>query len=367
MSTRDLRVSVVVPFHRNLAQLEECLAALQPLPAWADLTIAADGAVDRCQGVAMRHGARVVEIDGPRGPAVARNRAVQATTGDIVVFIDSDVVVAPDTLQQFRQLFTARREVAAAFGAYDEEPRDAGFMSQYKNLAHSYFHQISKSEARTFWAGVGAVRRTAFDDVGGFDERFARPCVEDIELGYRLSSHGYKVLLDPSIRGCHLKRWTFRSSVRSDLRDRGIPWTQLILSFNGLDNDLNLQVRQRLAVVLAYAFAAFAIAAVASPLWLLAAALALAGLVAVNADYYAFFARRKGARFALRVVPVHVVHHLCNGVSFAIGTVLFYATRVGASLPGALPQTRWTRQRSRAAGERSGLRPALVPDRASRL
>jgi GT2 family glycosyltransferase len=366
MSARDLRVSIVVPFHRNLAQLDACLGALQPLPPWADLTIAADGAVDRCHGLALQHRAQVVEIDGPLGPAVARNRAVAATTGDIVVFIDSDVVVAPGVVEQFRNLFTERRDVAAAFGAYDEEPRDSGFMSQYKNLAHSYFHQISKQEARTFWAGVGAVRRAAFDEVGGFDERFSRPCVEDIELGYRLTSYGHKVLLDPSIRGCHLKRWTFRSSVRSDLRDRGIPWTQLILSFKGLDSDLNLQVRQRIAVVLAYAAAAAAVAAVANPLALIAAALAVASLVAINTDYYAFFARRKGAWFALRVIPVHVVHHWCNGVSFAVGTALYYATRAGASLPGALPQTRWTRARSGTAYERAGRTPALVPDRASR-
>ena len=143
----------------------------------------------------------------------------------------------------YATVFTQRPELAAVFGAYDERPRDAGFISQYRNLSHSYFHQTSNAEARTFWAGLGAIRREAFDAVGGFDERFGRPSVEDIDFGYRMSGLGYKILLDPTIRGCHLKRWTLRSAIVSDLRDRGIPWTQLMLKFARLDNDLNVQTQ----------------------------------------------------------------------------------------------------------------------------
>jgi GT2 family glycosyltransferase len=89
----------------------------------------------------------------------------------------------------------------------------SGFVSQYKNLADSYIHQSSRRVAQSFWAGLGAVRATAFLSVGGFDEPFPRPCVEDIDLGYRLTTAGHRVLLDSAIRGCHLKRWTLRSLV----------------------------------------------------------------------------------------------------------------------------------------------------------
>jgi GT2 family glycosyltransferase len=343
MSAENLRLSVIIPFHRNLAQLDECLSALAPVPPWAEVIVAADGAVERCHDLAAARRARVIEIAGPQGPAVARNRAAAEANGDVLVFIDTDVVAAEGVLERFRNIFQEQPDVAAVFGAYDEEPRDGGFMSQYKNLAHSYFHQSSNREARTFWAGLGAIRREVFEEVGGFDERFRRPCVEDIELGYRVSSRGHKVVLEPSIQGCHLKRWTLRSAVVSDLRDRGIPWTQLMLGFSRLDNDLNLQTAQRLAVVFAYFLVLCLALAPTAALWLAPAALSVVALVAINWRYYSFFFQRRGPWFVARAFPVHVLHHLCNGVSFVVGSALFYAAnRAGATLPGTVPVTRWT-------------------------
>ena len=338
MRSPGLRLSVIVPFHRNLQQLDECLGALAPLPKWAEMIVVADGAAEPCHEVVVRHGGRVVEIDGPRGPAVARNRGAAAAFGDVLVFIDTDVVAAPGTLTQFRELLHCRPRVAAIFGSYDEAPRDVGFMSQYKNLAHSYFHQSSRRDARTFWAGLGAVRRSAFEAVGGFEEGFGRPSVEDIELGYRLSLAGYKILLDPSIRGCHLKRWSLQSAIVTDVVHRGIPWTQLILNFGRLDNDLNLQWAQRLAVVLSYMLILSLGLAVWQPVWLAVAALLLLALCGVNWRYYAFFLRRRGLWFGVRVLPVHLLHHICNGLSFVTGTALFYTNRhAGLTLPGAVP------------------------------
>ena len=177
--------------------------------------------------------------------------------------------------------------------------------------------------------------------MGGFDERFGRPCVEDIELGYRVSELGYKILLDPAIRGCHLKRWTLKTAIVSDLRDRGIPWTQLMLKFTRFDNDLNVQTNQRLAVVLAYLLLPLLVLATIAPVWSAAAGVVLLALLVLNRRYYAFFVRRRGLWFACRVFPMHLLHHLCNGLSFALGSAIFYSSRAGLKLPGALPLSRW--------------------------
>src|SRR5205807_8681242 len=68
----------------------------------------------------------------------------------------------------------------------------------------------------TFWAGLGAVRRDAFEAVGGFDaERYLVPSVEDIDLGARLATTGHRIELDPAVQGTHLKAWSLdRKSTR---------------------------------------------------------------------------------------------------------------------------------------------------------
>jgi hypothetical protein len=153
---------------------------------------------------------------------------------------------------------------------------------------------------------------------------------------------GYRLRLDPRFRGKHLKRWTVWSSIVIDVRARGIPWTQLIHRFGALANDLNTRVELRLSVVLAcllvVSIAAWALTPIAAAVTLAI----LLTLVGLNLRYYQWFAQQRGVMFALRVVPAHILHHLCNAVSFVVGTGLYLFGRLGLSLPGALPAGEWT-------------------------
>lgn len=332
------QLSIIIPFHRGLGFLERALAGVTPPAAGDELIIAADGAVDDCRPLARAHGARVIEVEGPRGPAVARNIAAAAAAGDVLVFVDADVVATTDAIERAARVFAERPDVSAVFGAYDDHPGDDGFISQYKNLAHAYFHRESGGPAKTFWAGFGAVRRDAFLEVGGFDERFERPSIEDIDLGYRLTEAGHRILLDPSLAVCHLKRWTLWSMLKSDVLDRGIPWTQLILRYGQFGGDLNVRTTYRLSVVAAYLTLLLAGLGLLDARALAASLIPLGLLGYWGRDYYRFFHARRGIGFALRVFPLHFLTHLYNGISFAAGTLLFVAARrFDVRLPGSLP------------------------------
>jgi cellulose synthase/poly-beta-1,6-N-acetylglucosamine synthase-like glycosyltransferase len=312
----------------------------------AEIIVATDGAVEDCTDLARTQNAIVVQVPsdgrGPAGPAAARNRAAERATGDILIFVDADVVPAPDALPRFERLLQAEPRVVAVFGAYDRNPLEPNFMSQYRNLLHTYVHEMGKPKASTFWAGLGAVRTASFRAAGGFDERFRRSSVEDIDLGYRLARSGSILRLDAASRGRHLKRWTLWSTVVTDILGRGIPWTQLIHRFEALSDDLNTSVALRYSVVVTYAGLGALVAAPLIMPWapILAAGF-VASLVALNFPCYRWFRERRGLWFAVRVVPVHSLHHVCNGVSAAVGTALYVGGRLGLSLPGVLPRDSW--------------------------
>jgi GT2 family glycosyltransferase len=347
------RFSFIVPFHSGLSSLRRCLEALTPLPTGSELIIAADGALDDCGPLAVLHQARVLVVPGPSGPAAARNAAAATAAGDVLVFVDADVAISRAGLVRMERIFCDQPQTAAVFGAYDEAPADPGFMSQYRNLAHSFIHRTSATRARTFWAGFGAVRREAFQAVGGFDERFDRPSVEDIDFGYRLTAAGHEVLLDPAVSASHLKRWTLGSAIASDIRDRGIPWTQLLWRYGALCDDLNLRTEYRWSVVLAYLALVSLVLAPYDRRFLLGLPLSIVGLAALNHRFYRFLQSKRGTWFAMRVSVPHVVQHLCNGLSVATGTALFFSARyLGLHLPGGLPDQPWK------SGPRS-LRPEL--------
>jgi GT2 family glycosyltransferase len=303
-----------------------------------------DASTDDSPGVAAALGATVLRLDHRSGPAAARNRGAEAARGEHLFFVDADVVVHPETVGQVAAAFAADPTVDALFGSYDRQPGAANFLSQYKNLFHHFVHQQGSAEASTFWSGCGAIKRSVFLEMGGFDTTYDRPCIEDIELGARLRRAGRRIALVKEIQASHLKRWTLPGIVRSDVWDRGVPWTELILRDGRLPDDLNLKLSQRLSTVLAYALVgALAAALVATPAmagrvvglpprtWAAIAAALLLLLVAINRRFYGFFARERGALFAVRVVPLHVLYYLYSGVALVIGVARH--VRAGAPAP----------------------------------
>ncbi len=248
----------------------------------------------------------VVERPHHLSAAAARNVGAARATGDVVVFVDADVEVHPDALTRIRAAFEDRPELTAVFGSYDDEPHDAGLVSSFRNLLHHHVHQASAGPAETFWTGLGAVRRSSFVAVGGFDAaRFPHPSVEDIELGGRLRRGGGQLQLDPSIQGTHLKAWTLRSMLWTDLSRRGIPWVALQVRDRRPSAALNCGWRHRASA------AACAVAAAGTALGRhLAVAGALATLVVLNRGFYALLVRRRGVREARAGVVLHGLHHL---------------------------------------------------------
>ena len=261
----------------------------------------------------------IVEGDPPPvGPAAARNRGVARSDADILVFVDADVEVHADALARIERRFAADRELAAVFGAYDEEPAAPGLTSRFRNLLHHHVHVSAAGEAETFWAGLGAVRREAFEACGGFDEsRFPVASVEDIELGLRLRRAGGRIVLDPEIRGRHLKAWTPSSMVRTDFWRRGVPWVRLLLRDGGGEGVLNLGPRHRLSAVAAVLLTV----ALGLRRWRPALAILL-GVLLLNRDFYALLARRGGPRLLVAGVGLHQIHHLAGAASVPVAGLL---------------------------------------------
>ena len=179
-------ISIIIPVYNSADHLRRCLAALRAsdYPHYECLVVD-DGSTDESATVAAQLDARVLTLPGgPYGPAHARNEAAKAAEGDILFFIDADVVIHSDMLRKVAQAFEGDPSIAAVFGSYDTQPAENNFVSQYKNLFHHFVHQHANREATTFWTGCGAVRRAVFLALGGFDaQRYRRPSIEDIEFG----------------------------------------------------------------------------------------------------------------------------------------------------------------------------------------
>lgn len=279
----------------------------------------------------------IVVDDAHLSASEARNTGARRAQGDVVVFIDADVEVHPDAFGRIRNAFTDDPGLSAVFGSYDDAPADPAVVSAFRNLMHHHVHQAGAGPAETFWTGLGAIRRPTFLRVGGFDAaRYPHPSIEDIELGDRLRRHGDRTVLDPSIQGKHLKSWTLRSMLWTDLARRAIPWVCLQARTRRPATTLNCGWRHQLSATACVAVV-FAVIGWSLPMLLSC----LAALLVVNRAFYGLLLRRMGPLAATAGIGLHVLHLLVAVAAVPIGIAVAVLDRPRRLAPlGATPVPR---------------------------
>ena len=323
-----MTISVIIPVHNGGENFRRCLSSLaKAVPLPSEIIVVADGDTDGSWHLAEGFGAQVLRLPSPGGPARARNQGARMAWGDILFFVDADVAVCPDVIGQVAAAFRREPDLVAVFGSYDDAPAATNFLSQYKNLFHHYVHQTACEEASTFWGACGAIRREVFLALGGFDERYLQPSIEDIELGYRLKQAGHRIRLCKALQVQHLKRWSVVSLLKSDFFQRALPWTELILRDRRFIKDLNLRLASRVSVMLTYGLLCALVGSWRWPSSLVFAGALILSLLTLNVPLYRFFWSKRGLRFAVQTVPWHWLYYFYSGLAFAIGIARYLSHR----------------------------------------
>ena len=303
---RTARLTAIVPATKAPETLELVRAAIEEAAAPPEETIVVSGPYEA-------------------GPAEARNAGAQRASGDVLVFVDADVIVHRDAFVRIRDAFASDPGLGGVFGSYDDEPAHDDTVSAFRNLLHHHVHQTSPGPARTFWAGLGAIRKDVFLDIGGFDDAYGVPSIEDVELGLRLTDAGHRIELAPDIQGKHLKGWTLPGMVRGDVLHRAVPWLALLLKHGRLPTSLNLGWRHR-----ASALASVGVAGGAATRRYRVLVPSAALLIALNHAFYRLLWEKLGPRKAALGVGLHVLHHLSAVAASPLALWVYLRARRGA-------------------------------------
>ena len=164
-------VAVIVPTRNESATVGAVLDAVQAHPELVDeLVVVNDNSVDDTPTVAGQHGARVVNLDGPSGKGEAMRAGLAATSADIIVFLDADVMnTTSEFVARLIQPLLERREIELVKGYYERPlhnmPTGGGRVNELAARPILSLLYPGLGEIRQPLAGETAGRRSAFDAI----------------------------------------------------------------------------------------------------------------------------------------------------------------------------------------------------------
>ncbi len=315
-------VSVIVPCRNEERFIGTCLNALatQTYPRARIEILVADGrSTDGTRRVVQRAAAcddriRVLDNDG-RSAASGLNRGIEAAVGSVIIRVDAHGAVASDFIEQNVRLLTNHPEAWSVGGPIVH--RGSGSTGRAIALAMSHpfgvgtaRHRFADYEGYVDSAAFPAYRRSTFDRVGIFDERFVRN--QDDELSLRITRHGGRIFVSTAVRFTYRVRERFRGLFKQYLQ-YGY-WKVAVMRKHGRPASLRVFAPLLLVGSLAASLMAWS-------LGLPITALVLAGPAAtyavVNVGVSLVVAPRVGVGTAARVPVAFVVMHVGYGLGFA--------------------------------------------------
>lgn len=231
-------ISIVIPVYneeKNISALIESI--LEQSFKKYELIIVDDKSTDNTIQIIKKFKnkqIKLIQLEKNSGPAKARNIGAQNAKYQIILFLDSDVIVHKDVLEKVSNFFKQNKEAISLIGIYSKNPVNKGFTPKFKALLDYYIFAGKKLETVTsFEPRCGAVKKQAFTETGGFDTRFRGADVEDYEFGYRLLEKG-PIYIDTSIQVDH--NFPYLKILFKNFSKRGYQWFNLFLSRKKFDN-----------------------------------------------------------------------------------------------------------------------------------
>jgi glycosyltransferase involved in cell wall biosynthesis len=300
-------ISVIIPALNPGPELAECLEPLRrsSYPRFEVLVVDDGSAVPVDPGEPFR----ALRLAENRGPAGARNAGAEAASGEILLFIDTDVVIKDDCLQIVGEFYReGSRRDRGLTGVQSEEMKYSNFSSVYKNLWLRYSFLWAPRESGLFYTSIAAVPRQLFLRLGGFDGGYRTPSLEDTDFGNRILKDGGKVVIEGRLEVQHHKYYSLRGLLKNDFL-RSADETRTWLRNRSGDPALFAgKTSVPLGFIAGLGFAALGVLGVLGGLvfhsgtWLWLIPIALAGIWLGNLVMIQYMGKIRGIGFLLRLL-----------------------------------------------------------------
>jgi cellulose synthase/poly-beta-1,6-N-acetylglucosamine synthase-like glycosyltransferase len=311
------KVSVIVATHNNEQTINECLKAIFELnyPKDSLEVIVVDGcSTDATVEIAEKYPGKVVSA--PLNAPAAYNFAMKMISNEVLGFIDSDAKVEKEWLNKLIT-YLDDPQVAGVSGSIETWNKENPWAKSIGYDIKNRYARLKKYVVRVATMNL-LLKKSAVEAVGGFDENL--PSQYDTDLGFRITSKGYKVIYEPSAKCYHFHRSTVNGYFRQQLQ-YGKNTTKLYFKHANLirgdeitDFGMNIQPALMLAVIV---FFLLGFIEMLRLLWY-GSALILAFIFV----YYVFSAAKLSVKYNDKVAMLMVVLYFVRALAWLTGAVI---------------------------------------------
>ncbi|MDE2223402.1 MAG: glycosyltransferase family 2 protein [Candidatus Omnitrophica bacterium] len=317
-------ISIITPFYNSADTIKEYLTSIFG-SAYKDfeLIIVDDGSERQCAQLFEGYPVVFKKLNQRKGAYYARNRGVEMAKGRLLLFLDADVIVRPDTLGRIAAVFDGHPEVSGLIGSYDDSPGPRNTVTQFKFLCHHFIHQQEGEYVGSFWTGCGAIKKDVFNELGGFNLDSLWNAIMDIDLGYRLRLSGHKIYNAKNIQVKHLKKLTFADWIYTDIFHRGLPWIKIMLQYKDFRPTLNVSTTGVANVVYVWLMLAISVLGAFNEKGLVFLPVLFGVFLISNHRLLSFFRAKRGFLFALKAFFLLLIYNFNCGLCVLLGLVLY--------------------------------------------
>lgn len=228
------KISVIIPFYYqsskiisaehyfSLSAFEKCLSSIFKSKFKNYEVIAvSDGSSNESLEIAKKYPCKLIKLTKNSGSGFSRNKGAKIAKGNILVFLDSDVEIHPNTLQIICEKFYKKKSCDAIQGVFSNKVKYQSYSTEYLQNFHCYYlfsatKNISYTES--LCTSFFSIKKKLFNELKGFDSNFTNANVEDAEFGYRLVKKGLKILLEKKIEIIHHTNFGIWNFIKRILR-----------------------------------------------------------------------------------------------------------------------------------------------------
>ncbi len=320
----DPTVSVIIPTYNASTTIEYCLESLvnQNCPN-IELILVDDKSTDDTIEKASKFPIKIIAKATNTGVAHSRNIGAENAVSDILVFVDSDIIVPFDGVLTITNSLIENPKAKIVKTHYSDKNQNINIVTDYKNL-ELFYRGITwgKIYNNTLAAFFFCIFKSTYMDVNGFSEDFTSSSVEDIEFSYRVCGDELSVFWNQKFFVDHLKCYSYKDMLLTDVK-RVFNMMKIIKNSNGRclpgsnsSNNTKFNVILSNLILVSFAFTFFKYNI------LLFTFILFFVYIIINLKFFNFLRKKRGFYFAIISIPLHFSEYMCAGVTILLSFIL---------------------------------------------